>query len=519
MRWSRAALLVSSSLTIVLTAACGAGPSNRPGVAVERPHEVGAPPTTSAAPAPPPGAEVPKTDLSWRDCGARTFDQLGLGAPPAGLIFDCAEYSTPIDVSGSVLGTFRTAAVRARLASTPADAPPLVLTSGGDRSSTATLAGLAAGPNSAVLAAHPVVAVDRRGLGGSQPIDCMPSDTRRGLADSAQFTSGDPVDAMVKFSQDATVACQDFLQPYQRTFDAPHAADDIEQLRKQWQVDRIALIGTGSGARVALSYAAKYGDHLARLIMDAPQAVDADAVTRTEQRTRGAEAALTAFAQRCTGMGCSLGSDPRAAITDLVNRARGGGLGDLSAGALLSGISGFLGDPRADQSNRVAELADALSAAGRGDRGPIGQLVQRQSAATGSDGQFVSRCSDNQQPATPDRAKELEKTWGAQYPVFGKDAAVRLMACAAWPTPNPPQLPDKLNLPVLLLGTSADPVTGGDALPTVTGALGRAGATTATVRWQGWGHPVLTHSGCAQQALTDYLKDAKLPADGTACPA
>ncbi|MCM6774382.1 alpha/beta hydrolase [Nocardia sp. CDC159] len=518
MRWSRAALLVSSSLTVVLTAACGAGPSNRPGVAVERPHEAAAPATTSTAPAPP-ALELPKTDLRWRDCAATTFDKLGLGAPPAGVVFECAEYSTPIDAGGSVLGTFRTAATRAKLANTPADAPPVVLTSGGDRSSTATLAGLAAGPNSAVLAAHPVVAVDRRGLGGSQAIECMPFESRRGMTDAGQFAAGDPIEAMMKFSQDATVACQDFLQPYQRTFDAPHAADDIEQLRKQWQVDRIALVGTGSGARVALSYAAKYGDHLARLIMDAPQAVDADAVTRAEQRVRGAEAALDGFAQRCAAMGCALGADPRGAITELVNRARGGGLGELSAGALLTAVSAFLGDPRADQPDRVGELADALAAAGRGDRHPIGQLVQRASAAIGSDGQFVTRCSDNQQPATPDRVRELERGWAAQYPVFGRDAAVRLMTCAAWPTPNPTQLPDKLPLPVLLLGTTADPVTGGEALPTVTGALGRVGATTATVRWQGWGHPVLTHSGCAQQAVDAYLKDAKLPADGTACPA
>ena len=74
-----------------------------------------------------------------------------------------------------------------------------------------------------------------------------------------------------------------------------------------------------------------------------------------------------------------------------------------------------------------------------------------------------------------------------------------------------------LLLPVL--GGSADPVVGQDGRPTVTGALGAAGARTSTVVWQGWGHPTFAHSGCAQQSLADYLKDATLPADGTACPA
>ncbi|MBF6175136.1 alpha/beta fold hydrolase [Nocardia blacklockiae] len=522
MRWTRAALLATSSLTLLLTTACGAGPSERPGVAVERPHEAGgqAGPTTSAAPAPP-ALETPKTDLSWRECATPTFNLLGLGAPPAGLIFECAEYSTPIDTGGGILGSFRAGAVRARLQQTPAGAAPLVLTSGSDRSSTATLAGLAAGPAAAVLAEHPLVAVDRRGMGSSQPIDCMTPETRRAVADNGQFASGggDPVDAMAKLSQDATIACQDFLQPYQGTFDAAHAADDIEQLRKQWQVNTLALIGTGNGARIGLAYAAKYGDHLSRLVLDSPEAVNADSVGRAEQRVKGAEAALSGFSQRCAAIGCALGANPRAAITDLVNRAAAGQLGDLSANVLLTTISGFLGDPRADQIGHITELADALAAAGRGDRGPLGGLVLRESAAVASDGQFVARCSDNQQPATPTRAKELQNTWAGQYPVFGKAAATRLMACSAWPVPNPPQLPEKYTGPVLVFGTAADPVAGGEGRPAVTGVLGAAGARTASVEWQGWGHPVFTHTGCAQQYLNAYAKDAKLPLDGTACPA
>ncbi|WP_024805917.1 alpha/beta fold hydrolase [Nocardia sp. BMG51109] len=520
--WTRVALLATSSLTVLVATACGAGPSERPGVAVERPHQAdGQAPAPSAAPPAPPALQQPKTDLNWHECAAPTFNLLGLGAPPAGLIFECAEYSTPIDAGGGILGTFRNGAVRARLPQTPADAAPLVLTSGSDRSSTATLAGLTVGPASAVLAAHPIVGVDRRGTGSSQPIDCMTPDTRRALADNGQFApgGGNPVDTMAKLSEDATIACQDFLQPYQGTFDTAHAADDIEQLRKQWQVDTIGLIGTGNGGRVALSYAAKYGDHLSRLVLDSPEAVNADAIGRAEQRVKGAEAALTGFSQRCAAVGCALGANPRAAITDLVNRAATGGLGEISANTLLTTISGFLGDPRADQSGHVAELADALAAAGRGDRGPLGKLVLKESAAVAADGQFVARCSDNQQPATPDRAKELENTWGAQYPVFGKAAATRLQACTAWPAADAPQVPKTFGTPVLVLGTAADPAVGGDGRPAVTGALGAAGARTASVEWQGWGHPTFTHTGCAQQYIVDYAKDAKLPRDGSACPA
>jgi pimeloyl-ACP methyl ester carboxylesterase len=480
MRWTRAAVL-AATLSIV-TAGCGAGPSDRPGVAVQRPPVAGTA-TTSAAPAPPPSAELPKTDLSWRECTQPTLDQLGLGPAPAGLVLDCAEYSTPIDSTGAVLGSFRAGALRARLAQTPADAPPLVLTSGSDRSSSATLAGLAAGPASALLAARPIVAVDRRGIGTSQPIDCLPADIRRGLAENAQ-SAGDPVARMTKLSQDGTIACRDFLQPYEGAFDAPHAADDIEQLRRQWQVEHIALWGTGNGAKVALSYARKYGDHLARLTLDSPEPVGTDSVTRAEQAVQGAEAALTAFAQRCVGVGCSLGADPRAAVIDLVSRAGSGGLGDISAKALLTAVAGFLGSPRADQAARVAELSDALAAAGRGDRGQLDALITRESAAIASDGQFVNRCTDTQLPPTPDKATELAGTWAGKYPVFGKAAAIGLMECAAWPVSTAPPMPEKLDIPVLVLGGVADPVVGNGGQSSVTGALGSAGARHAALSWQ-----------------------------------
>lgn len=517
MRWTRAAA-TAATLSIML-AGCGAGPSDRPVVAVERPGSGGGR-TETATVQQPAKAEKPTTDLSWKDCTASTLASLDFGPAPAGLVLECADFATPIDTAGTVLGTFRAAALRARLPQTPADAAPLVLTSGADRSSASTLAGLAVGPNSALLAAQPIVAVDRRGIGGSQPIDCIPAQLRAVMTDLGQFGVGsdDQVGAVAGYSQDATIACRDFLQPYEGTFDAPHAADDIEQLRKQWQVEKINLLGTGNGGKVALSYARRYGDHLARLVLDSPEPVGADITTMTEAAVTGAEAALTAFAQRCKAINCALGPDPRATITGLMAKASTGALGDVSAADLSTVLTGFLSSPHGDQASRVAGFADVLAAADRGDRAPLVTLATQQNAAINSDGEFVNRCTDSQQPPTPDKARELTGTWAGKYPVFGRNAAIGLMVCSAWPVSTAPPLPSKLELPVLVFAGAADPVVGG-AAGSVTGALGAAGARHATMTWQGWGHPVVAHSGCAQKAVADYLAEAKLPADGGACPA
>ncbi|WP_280448150.1 hypothetical protein [Nocardia cyriacigeorgica] len=55
MRWTRA--VVPASILSIMIAGCGAGPSDRPGVAIERPPVAGEA-TTSAAAAAAPQAEV-----------------------------------------------------------------------------------------------------------------------------------------------------------------------------------------------------------------------------------------------------------------------------------------------------------------------------------------------------------------------------------------------------------------------------------------------------------------------------
>ncbi|WP_280512365.1 alpha/beta hydrolase, partial [Nocardia farcinica] len=167
----------------------------------------------------------------------------------------------------------------------------------------------------------------------------------------------------------------------------------------------------------------------------------------------------------------------------------------------------------------AAEVAVAVAAAGGGVRTALDNLVLRESAATASDGQFVNRCTDIQQPPTAVQAAELAQAWGQKYPVFGRQAAIGLMTCSAWPVSAAPPLPEELDLPVLVLTGVADPVVGTGGQSSVTGALGSAGARHASVSWQGWGHPVLPHSGCAQQMVADYLAEARLPRDGSACPA
>ncbi|TQF66322.1 alpha/beta hydrolase [Rhodococcus spelaei] len=521
---TRRRLWLPAAVLVLCVSACGAGPSVRPDVAVvERGDGATAEPTGTQGP---PALAAPVHDLNWQDCTRTTLDVLGLGPGPAGLVLECAELAAPIDAGGRIRGSFSLGALRARLPQTPADAAPLVLTSGADRSSTSTLAALAAGPAAPLLAARPLVAVDRRGIGTSTPIECLAPRGNPTLGkqmfDLGQFTAppvagGDAVDTVMALGRDATTECTDFLQPQELAFDAAHAADDLEQLRTTWGVDRLGLLATGSGGDVALAFAAKHPGAVARLVLDSPATVRADAVTVAETRVRGQEAALAAFARQCAALACALGPDPHAAVLDLIHRAGAGQLRPISTNALGAALTDFLGSPRGDQQARIREFADVLAAAGRGDTAGLSDLVGRAASATDSDGQFVARCSDGQQWPTPGRVRELQRDWGERYPAFGPDAALSLLLCASWPTTAAQPTPSALSVPVLTIAGAADPVAG-DGAASASGAVAAAGAPSSTLAWLGRGHPASSHSECVQQAVVTYVGTGTLPPDGGACP-
>ncbi|WP_305094857.1 alpha/beta hydrolase [Prescottella sp. R16] len=501
-----------AGVVLAVGTGCGVGPSSRPDVAIVE-HDGGSTPRTSEAPAAP-ELRAPVHDLAWTDCTSDALAPLGVGPGPDGLVLECATFTSPVDpLSAGPARSIQVGVTRARLPRTPLDAAPLVLTSGADLASSNTLAALATGPSATLLDRQPIVAVDRRGFGASTPIDCGPTVDRRTLADLGE------ADAVAAAGRDATVACTDAMAPYALAFDTAHAADDLEQLRRMWQVDTLALLGTGNGASVALAFAAKYPERVGRLVLDSPAAVTLDAASATESRTAGQEAALAAFARRCAALECSLGPDPVAAITALRDRAAAGELGTVSPGALLNALSGFLGSPRGDQAARVRDLADVLAAADRGDTVPLQGLIDATTAVTGSDGQFVARCSDGRQWPGPGRVDQLRQEWATTYPVFGEDAALGLLRCAAWPATPPPPQPGTVPVPILVFDGAADPVVGNADLATFTGALTLADAPWSRVTWEGFGHPVTTHSECARGHLTRYLDTAVLPPNAGACPA
>ena len=427
---------------------------------------------------------APRNDLVWKDCTGQGFRDAG--APPIpGVVLECATYDADLDSVSGATGTLTIGVVRARSVQTPPDAGPLVFTTGSDLPSSLQLPVWLSRAGADVLKSRPIVAVDRRGIGMSSPIDCRDEFDRQQMREQTQFSSGDdPVASLGAITTTATTGCTDAIAPGDSAYDGSHP------------------------------------EKVARLILDSPIPPGVAAETFAEDQVKAQQAALDAFAAQCVAVNCALGPDPKGAVDALMAAARAGrGPGGASAAVLANAIVTTLGYPSGDRVGSTVKLANTLAAARTGDTNQLNSLINQADALRGTDGQFVNTCSDALSRPTPDRVRELVVAWGKLYPQFGTVAALNLVKCLNWPSGSAPEDPKNLKSNVLLLGVQNDPIVGGQGVAAMAATIINAGANSKRVMWQGIGHGASIYSACALPPVLGYLEAGKLPPTDTFCPA
>ncbi len=504
----------------VLLAGCAPGLAANPRFATDSgAHAQGQPQTTPVQQGPPP-IEPVKNDLSWRECTSQVFSDASI-TPIPGVRLDCATYDADLDPIKGASGSISIGVVRATTNETPGDAGPLVMTTGSDLPTSMQLPVFLTRSGADVLKARPIVAVDRRGIGMSGALDCRDLYDRQAMLDQAQFQPGDdPVANLGEITQAATTSCTDTIAPGDSAYDNAHAAEDIERLRSTWDVPALALFGIGNGAQVALAYAGSHPNKVARLVLDSPLPLGIAAEAAMEQRVKGEQSALDAWASQCVAVNCPLGSDPKGAVDAVLKQVRGfDATSSHSVATVADAIATALAYPRGDRVASTNRLASALAGARSGDWNAMDTLIAEAETLRGTDGQFVNSCSDSLNRPTPDRVRELVVAWEKLYPQFGQVGALELVQCLNWPSGSAPEEPQNLKTPVLLLGTQHDPIVGNEGVAAVAATVINAGAANRRVMWQGIGHGASVYSPCALPPVIAYLDSGNLPDTDTFCPA
>ena len=215
------------------------------------------------------------------------------GQPATG----CATLTVPLDRTGAVPGTV-SLAIRRHAAGAAPTAEAVVGLAGGPGQAAIPVMGDIQTTIAAALATRDLIVFDQRGTGSSDPLQC-PSLMKSGAPDALALD------------------CALALGPARGSFTTADSVADLEAIRQATGYDKLVLFGVSYGTKVALEYAERYPQHVARLVLDS--VVD---VNGPDPFQRSTFAAVPRVLGDLCGQGACAGvtSAPTADIAALVRR-------------------------------------------------------------------------------------------------------------------------------------------------------------------------------------------------------
>ncbi|MGD0310929.1 MAG: alpha/beta hydrolase [Acidimicrobiales bacterium] len=491
--------------TMVLLSGCtDAGHAGSPSATTVNPA-VRLTPTTTSTTVPP----LPVSPVDWTACGS----------------LQCGSVTVPLDYRNPGGPTIQIAVARH-----PAEVPSerigsLVINPGGPGAS-----GIDDLPNELsvltpeVLDRFDIVSFDPRGVGRSSPVLCT-----GGVAGGSSGPAIDPVpttpaaqQALLRNDREFAAQCQHYsgsVLPYVGTVDA---AQDLDRIRAALGDTQLTFVGHSYGTLLGATYAEMFPTHVRAMVLDGAIDPALSTVQYATDQADSLESELQSFFAWCASdPGCPWrpSGDPTTALLALIQQSRTAplsGPGGATAGpaelydALLAGL---------ESQSSWPTLAGALAQAEQGSGAEAASMSGRYETGGSSNGAEAEQaidCLDHPVDRSPSSYAALAASAGASAPVFGPLLTWGLLGCATWPvlpTRVPAPATDPGAPPILVVGTTGDPVT------PYAWAVALAHELTGGVllTWQGKSHVATFYSPCVRAAIGAYVVAGTLPAPGTVC--
>jgi len=497
-------VLLATVLLVTGCATSGRATASHTGTGVNPAVRLG--PVASTTTQPP----LPVSPVQWTPCGA----------------LQCGSVTAPINYQHPDGPTVQIAVARH-----PAEVPSerigsLVINPGGPGGS-----GIGDLPNElsvltpGLLDRFDIVSFDPRGVERSSPVNCAAANSAGGssgpLIDPVP-TTPDAEQALLGNDREFAAQCErdsgDIL-PYVGTIDT---ARDLDRIREALGDSQLTFVGHSYGTLLGATYSEEFPTRVRAMVLDGAIDPALTTVQYVADQASSLESELVSFFAWCApGSGCPWhpAGDPTTALLDLIQRIRaaqqttpggnGAGPGEVY-NALLAGL---------ESQSSWPTLAGALAQADAGNGATITQMSGRYETGGSSNAATAEQAIDcldhpvNRNPATyPAWAASI----GRAAPVFGPLLAWGQLGCAAWPvlpTRIPAPASDQGAPPILVVGTTGDPVT------PYAWAVGLARELTGgtLLTWRGQSHVAYFYSPCVRAAAQAYLIGGTLPASGTTC--
>ena len=358
-----------------------------------------------------------------------------------------------------------------------------------------------------------VVVYDQRGGGDAQPALECPEQQQAVL--DALGDDGDPAEEQ-EMVADALERCHDRLRDDGvdlDRYDAASAVADLEDLRRALGAERLRLVASSYGTRLALEYAAAHPDRVAALALDS---IDPPGSGHPGSDAEQVEPAITRLLDACD-------ADPacRAAHPDLR-----GSLDTALARADAAPMTIAVTDPTSGEPGRFVLTGDdlraglfaamydselvpllplAIEAVAHGDDallGSVGPRIAPALSGTATGALMSAICADRtdepppwSEVDLPDGTSTVALTSGDPY-------------CDRWPVERNASAATDVapTVPVLVVAGELDPIT-----PAATSrrSAQRWGATYVEV--PRGGHAPMLATPCTREVLRSFLADPALP--------
>jgi pimeloyl-ACP methyl ester carboxylesterase len=434
--------------------------------------------------------------LEWEQCGT----------------VECATLTVPLDYESPNGRTLELSVVRRRAEDADRRIGTLVLNPGGPGSAAIPYVRDAQVllPDE-ILERFDIVAVDPRGVGESEGLSCSVDPEPLFEAEDA-FAVGNRRTANRIYASAIASCLRDDAAtlPYLGTV---NHARDLDRLRDALGDDRLTFVGFSYGTLLGAAYAHLFPEHAGAMVLDAGVAPGASWQALARGQGATVEQALRRFFASCPSSRCDLVNAQQLwiAAMDRLRRApmrvNGKRLGPshLVAATYLALAGGDVG-------YRI--LVESLRRFQAGDGAPLRAVAD----LVGTDREVAARiaidCADTPGRPSDDQLVQAGDALRVAYPLIGW----RLVsACPRqWPLPAEPY-PDvsaDLATPVMVIGTTLDPVTPYDWSRQLRRAMGSAVLVTN----DGITHTATaSRSSCLDRVIVHYLVDGEAPT-AARCP-
>lgn len=505
----------------VLVAGCGgdAEPSAEPGVSPTSDGSPG-PEATEAAeidPADDPAlADFYEQELNWKSC------------TPTG--YECARLKVPLDYAAPDGDTIKLEMTRIKARGTGRRVGSLLMNPGGPGGSGIEYAQRAkTSVSAAVRARYDMVGFDPRGVGTSDPIDCLDdSDLDDFLESDVTPDSEKEIEALEVEAKALAEGCEEKSGDVLPHIATPNVVRDLDVMRAALGDKKLYYLGKSYGTFIGALYADMFPTRVGRLVLDGAldPALPAEELTRAQ--AEGFQLAFERYVEGCLKLACPLGKSKKdivQKITRMLDKLDADPL-PTGSGRRLTESLGVLGIIVAMYDQESWEiLHEAMLLAFGGDGSGLLYLsdfyTDRQDDGSyknnGNEAIYAVNCLDHPGDDTIEGIQKQLPALLEASPVFGRNIGWSNLPCAHWPVKSdvePRETVAEGAAPILVIGTTRDPATPYAWAESLADQL----ESGILLTYAGDGHTAYSRgSRCIDTAVEEYLLRGVTPDDGKRC--